>query len=68
MAQDVAIGALDPGAHHARGKQEKRDGAGEMQQDDRPAHRLHRRKRGAAASGRTRMRITVMTMSIILAG
>ena len=38
VAQHVAIGALDAGAHHAGGKQHQRDRAGQMQQDDRAAH------------------------------
>ena len=38
VAQHVAIGALDAGAHHARGKQQQRDRAGQMQEDDGTAH------------------------------
>ena len=38
VAQHVAIGALDACAHHARGKQQQRDRAGKMQQDERAAH------------------------------
>ena len=39
VAQHVAIGALDAGAHHARGEQQQRDRAGKMQEDD--ASRSH---------------------------
>ena len=39
VAQHVAIGALDAGAHHAGCEQQQRDRAGQMEEDDRTAHR-----------------------------
>ncbi|GAA2843523.1 hypothetical protein GCM10010836_42020 [Aminobacter aminovorans] len=74
MAQHVAIGALDAGAHHARGKQQQGDGTCEVQKDNGTAHRKHPMGMQPGAVGeavamvRARMRITVMNMPFRLAG
>ncbi len=38
LAQEIAIGALDASAHHARGEQKQRHRARQIEQDDRTAH------------------------------
>ena len=50
VAQHVAIGALDAGAHHAGRKQHQRDRAGQMQQHDRAAHGSIRRRHASAGA------------------